>query len=299
LGYDGVCLGGVAMIVECVVDSKDKLGEGCLWDADAQALWWLDIARPSRIHRFVPATQQHDIWTSPLLLTAIARKKSGGFIVGGEDGVYGFDPVTGLTTAFCRPDSNIPQGRFWLGSMMQNIGPNGEDFDITADIGKLFRIAADGSLEIMERNVGVSNGPCWSPDGKTFYFSDTKNQIIYAYDFDGGNGEISNRRVLNDDKNHGYPDGATVDAEGYIWSARWEGSCVIRFDPKGRIDRVVEVPATRVTCPVFGGADLDTLYLTTSRAHVSAATLARYPDQGGVFAVKPGVTGMVKHVFAG
>ncbi len=298
------------MTMECVVPCRDNLGEGCLWDAEAQALWWLDIARPSRVHRFDPVSQMQNIWTSQLLLTAIAKKKSGGFVVAGEDGVYSFDAATGRTSPFCNPESNVPhnrmndgavdpQGRFWLGSMMQNIGPNGEDLDITADTGNLFRILADGSSRIMERNIGVSNGPCWSPDGRTFYFSDSKNQVIYAYDFDDGSGDISNRRVLNDTKSHGYPDGATVDAEGFLWSARWEGSCVLRIDPKGRIDRIVEVPASRVTCPVFGGADLDTLYLTTSRAHVSAETLARFPEQGSLFACKLGVKGILKNVFAG
>jgi sugar lactone lactonase YvrE len=296
--------------IHCIISSKDKLGEGCLWDAASQCLWWLDIARPTRIQRLNPVTGEHKVWTSPLLLTAIAKRKSGGFIVGGEVGVYGFDPVSGATTLFCSPEAEIPlnrmndgscdpQGRLWIGSMMQNIGPEGEDLDITADTGKLFRVAADASFETMESSVGVSNGPCWSPDGKIFYFSDSKNQIIYAYDFHGDNGSISNRRVLNDSKDYGYPDGATVDAEGYIWSARWEGSCVLRIDPNGRIDRVVEIPATRVTCPVFGGADLDTLYLTTSRAHVDAATLARYSDQGGVFAFKPGMKGILKNEFAG
>ncbi len=296
--------------ITCAITSNDKLGEGCLWDAESQSLWWLDIARPTRIQRFTPATGEHKIWFSELLLSAIAKKKSGGFIVGGEDGIYNFDPASGAVTAFCRPEANIPhnrmndgacdpQGRFWLGSMMQNIGPKGEDLDITADTGNLFCVLADGSSQKMQQTIGVSNGPCWSPDGATFYFSDSKNQIIYAYDFDGSAGTISNRRVLNDSKAHGYPDGATVDAEGYIWSARWEGSCVLRIDPKGRIDRVIEVPATRVTCPVFGGPDLDTLYLTTSRAHVDAATLARYQQQGGVFALKPGVKGMLKNDFAG
>jgi sugar lactone lactonase YvrE len=296
--------------IHCIIQSEDKLGEGCLWDAESQCLWWLDIARPTRIQRLNPVTGERKVWTSHLLLTAIARKKSGGFIVGGEDGVYGFDPVTGSTTLFCSPESNIPlnrmndgscdpQGRLWIGSMMQNIGPDGEDLDITADTGKLFRVAGNGTWQVMENNVGVSNGPCWSPDGRVFYFSDSKNQVIYAYDFDGDTGSISNRRVLNDDKGYGYPDGATVDAEGFIWSARWEGSCVVRIDPKGRIDQVVEIPATRVTCPVFGGADMDTLFVTTSRAHVDAATLARYPDQGGVFAFKPGVKGILKNEFAG
>jgi L-arabinonolactonase len=296
--------------IHCIISSQDKLGEGCLWDADSQCLWWLDIARPTRIQKLNPATGEHTVWTSPLLLTALAKKKSGGFVVGGEDGVYSFDPATGATKLLCKPEIDIPlnrmndgacdaQGRFWIGSMMQNIGPKGEDWDISADTGKLFRVEVGGSFETMETKVGVSNGPCWSPDGKIFYFSDSKNQVIYAYDFDGAGGTISNRRVLNDTKAHGYPDGATVDAEGFIWSARWEGACVLRIDPKGRIDRIVEIPATRVTCPVFGGADLDTMYLTTSRAHVDAETLGRYPDQGGVFAFKPGVKGMLKNGFAG
>jgi L-arabinonolactonase len=296
--------------ITCIIPSNDKLGEGCLWDAQTQSLWWLDIARPTRIQRFTPTTGELKVWTSELLLTAIAKKKSGGFIVGGEDGIYSFDPETGEVTPFCNPESNIPhnrmndgacdpQGRFWIGSMMQNIGPGGEDLNITDDTGGLFRVSADGQSQRMDDLIGVSNGPCWSPDGETFYFSDSKNQIIYAYDFDGSEGTIQNRRILNDSKSHGYPDGATIDAEGYIWSARWEGSCVLRIDPKGRIDRIVEVPATRVTCPVFGGPDLDTLYLTTSRAHVDAATLSRYPQQGGVFAFKPGVKGSLKNDFAG
>lgn len=295
--------------VECIVPARDSLGEGCLWDADAQALWWLDIARPSRIHRYAPHTAEHRVWSSPLLLTAIAKKASGGFIVGGEDGVYSWDEKSAETSVLCKPETNTPinrmndgavdpQGRLWIGSMMQNIGPRGEDLDITADTGNLFCVSADGTSRIMKQQIGVSNGPCWSPDGRTFYFTDSKNQVIFAYDFYAAAGTLSNRRVLNDTKDHGYPDGATVDAEGYIWSARWEGSCVLRIDPKGRIDRIIDVPATRVTCPVFGGVDMDTLYLTTSRAHVSSDVLKRYPEQGGLFAVQPGVKGLLKNTFA-
>jgi sugar lactone lactonase YvrE len=295
--------------VTCLVASRDRLGEGCLWDTKTQTLWWLDIARPTRIHRFAPVTGDHKIWTSPLLLTAIAKRKHGGFVVGGEDGVYFFDPETGKTLPFARPETNLPHnrmndgacdthGRFWIGSMMQNIGARGEDLSITADTGKLFCVEANGSSRMVEKNIGVSNGPCWSPGSRYFYFSDSKNQVIYVYDFDTTTGLLHDRRVLNDTKDYGYPDGATVDAEGFIWSARWEGSCVLRIDPKGRIDRVIEVPATRVTCPVFGGEDMGTLFLTTSRAHVSAEVLAKYPEQGGVFACRPGVKGVEKNAFA-
>jgi sugar lactone lactonase YvrE len=296
--------------MQCIVPSQDSLGEGCLWRADSQTLWWVDIARPSKIHSFAPETGHHRSWTLALTVTAIAAKASGGFVVAAEDGLYTFDSKSGNLSPLCHPEPDVPRnrlndgaadamGRFWIGSMMQNIGPHGEDLDISGHTGNLFCVEADGTSRRMEQAIGVSNGPCWSPDGRIFYFSDSAKQLIYKYDFDPAEGRISNRRVLNDTKDHGYPDGATVDADGFLWSARWEGSCVLRIDPKGRIDRVLPVPATRVTCPVFGGADMDTLYVTTSRAHVSADVLARYPRQGGIFACKPGVKGLIKNSFFG
>jgi sugar lactone lactonase YvrE len=190
-------------------------------------------------------------------------------------------------------------GRFWFGTMMNNIGPMGEDVPITAPTGKLFRIDGDGTATVMETEIGVSNGPCWSPDGRTFYFTDSMAQMIWAYDFEPAEGTISNRRVLNDTKDFGYPDGATVDAQGFIWSARWEGSCVLRIDPRGRIDRVVPMPARRVTNVCFGGEKLGTLYVTTSRQNLAEEDLRRQPLQGGIFCFDPGVGGFEKHAFAG
>ena len=183
--------------------------------------------------------------------------------------------------------------------MMNNIGPRGEDLPITASTGKLFRIDATGDVAVMETGIGVSNGPCWSPDGRTFYFTDSMAQIIYAHDFDEAAGTISNRRVLSDTKDYGYPDGATVDAHGFIWSARWEGACVLRIDPKGRIDRVVPMPAKRVTNVCFGGARLDTLYATSSRQGLAEDELRDRPLTGGLFCFDPGVTGFEKPAFAG
>ena len=296
--------------IHCLADTRDSLGEGCLWDAVTQSLWWLDIARPSRIHSFNPATLEKQVWNSSVLLTAITRRRDGGFLVAGEDGLYSFDVASGAVSPFAKLPSNFPANRFndaacdiwgrlWAGTMMQNIGPAGEDLNITADEGKLFRIEADGTSATMLENIGVSNGPCWSPDGKIFYFSDSRKQIIYAFDFDDKEGRISNQRIFNDTKDHGYPDGATVDAEGFVWSARWEGSCVLRIDPKGRISSIVPMPATRPTCICFGGPNLTTAYVTSSRAHVDAASLLRYPQQGGVFAFEPGVTGQLKNEFSG
>ena len=146
-------------------------------------------------------------------------------------------------------------------------------------------------------NIGVSNGPCWSPDNSTFYFNDSKSQLIWAFDFDLGSGNLTNQRVFNDTKAYGYPDGSTVDAEGYLWNARWDAACVLRIDPKGRIDRVVPVPVTRPTCVVFGGSNLETIYVTSSAANLPADVLKKYPLSGGVFCFNPGTIGAPKHKF--
>jgi sugar lactone lactonase YvrE len=240
----------------------------------------------------------------------MAKRRDGTILVGSHRGLNILDPETGALRSWVDIDPETPgnrgndgacdaKGRFWFGTMMNNIGPHGEDVAITAPTGKLFRVDADGTATVMETGVGVSNGPCWSPDGRTFYFTDSMAQVIWAYDFDVDSGTISNRRVLNDSKDHGYPDGATVDAQGCVWSARWEGACVLRIDPKGRIDRVVPMPARRVTNVCFGGAKLDTLYVTTARAHLPEEELRKRPLQGGIFCFDPKVTGFEKHAFAG
>jgi len=293
--------------VTCLADCRDSLGEGCLWDAESQSVWWIDIARPSRIHRLKPSSGAHRTWQSSLLVTTAALRR-GGLVLGGEDGVYFFDPATGAITPFCFPEKDRPgnrfndgtcdaRGRLWIGTMQQNIGPAMEDLPITRNSGVLYRVDEDGSSQAMETGVGVSNGPCWSPDGKTFYFADSRNQVIFAYDFDVDDGVISNRRVFNDSKDHGYPDGATVDVEGCVWSARWQGVCVLRIDPEGRIDRVVPMPAERPTCVCFGGPRMDVMYVTSSRALLPSDSHARHPLQGGLFCFDPGISGLPKHAF--
>lgn len=294
--------------ITCLVEAKNKLGEGCLWDVEGQCLWWLDIAPTSKLHILDPATGATRHWTFPLVLTCFALAGNNKLLIGGETGLFLFDPATGALSDFARPEIDRPgnrgndgaadaKGRFWFGTMQMNIAKDGGDIDITRDSGALYRVGADGVSKLMFDNVGVSNGPCWSPDDKIFYFSDTKNQIIYAFDFDLETGNLSNQRIFSDDKAYGHPDGATVDADGYLWSARWEGSCIVRLDPKGRIDRIVEMPVTRPTCVVFGGPELDTLYVTSSAANLPAEVLAKHPLQGGLFCFNPGVKGLPKFKF--
>ena len=296
--------------ITCLLEAKNKLGEGCLWDVEGQCLWWLDIAPISKLHILDPVTGATRHWTFAMILTCFALAENNRLLMGGEHGLFFFDPATGALTDFAKPEIDRPQNRgndgaadatgsFWFGTMQQNIAADGSDLDITQKSGALYRVSPDGVSKLMFDKVGVSNGPCWSPDNSVFYFSDSRNQIIWAIDFEFATGNLTNKRVFNDSKDHGYPDGATVDAEGFLWSARWEGSCVLRIDPKGHIDRIVPMPMTRPTCVVFGGPQMDTIYVTSSAANLGGPILKQHPLSGGLFCFNPGVTGYAKHKFGG
>ena len=162
----------------------------------------------------------------------------------------------------------------------------------------LYRLDSDGSLHTMEGGLTIANGMGWSPDGKTMYLTDTRRHLIYAYDFDGATGSISNRRnfvqVPVDD---GFPDGLTVDSKGFVWSARWAGSCIVRYDPDGKLERKVELPASHVTCCAFGGPDLTDLYITTAWNEMSDEEHAREPLAGDLFRLRTGIKGVAQPKF--
>jgi sugar lactone lactonase YvrE len=166
--------------------------------------------------------------------------------------------------------------------------------------GGLSRLDPDLSLHAMETGIGTSNSIAWSPDDRTFYYSDTAARVIWAYDFDLDAGTIANRRVLTDmDGQPGGPDGSTVDAEGFLWNAQWGGWRLVRYAPDGRVDRVVPMPVAQPTSCMFGGEDLATLYVTSARTGLSDADLARQPQAGGLFALDVGVRGLPEPRFAG
>lgn len=301
--------------VECVVDAKDKLGEGAFWCPVEQAVYWLDIALPSALHRFTPADGRHNSWPMPEMISAMAKRRDGTLLVASQSGLNVFEPKTfdrgqpGLRRV-ASPEADRPgnrsndgapdaKGRFWIGTMQNNLGPNAEELPITQRSGALWRIEPDLTATMVIDGLGITNGIAWSPDSRTLYVIDTMDQTIFAYDFDLDTGTVRNKRVFSDVKDLGYADGSCIDAEGCLWNARWEGSAVVRIAPSGKIDAVVPIPATRVTSCAFGGANLDTLYVTTSRLNLDADTLARYPQQGGLFALKPGIKGLARPQFAG
>jgi sugar lactone lactonase YvrE len=296
--------------LECVFEAKDWLGEGPCWHPGEQVLYWTDV--PSkRVKRWNPRTGEHVSWQMPEMVTAIAVRQSGGLIIASHTGIDFFEPHSERRTRFVAPEKDKPlnrsndgkcdrQGRFWYGTMMNNFAEDMSEVPITRNSGGLYRIDPDGSVHAFEQALGIANTFAWSPDDRTMYFADTLD-AIYAYDFDAPSGEVSNRCTFAkaEPEKYGHPDGSTIDAQGFLWNARWDGGCIIRWAPDGTIDRVVKLPCRRVTSCIFGGQDLDILYVTTVRYGLSDAELAEQPSAGGIFAIDAQVRGLPDGQFAG
>ncbi len=287
--------------VECVLPWAAYLGEGPLWDPEHKRLVWVDILAPA-VHVFDPDNGHNETVTLPRLVGSVALRRDGGFIALTQDGLETLELESGVLSPVSNPEAHIPENRFndakcdragrlWAGSM---------PLDAATPTGGLYRFDADGTWERVDSGFSVSNGLDWSPDDRTFYFVDTGPGIIYAYDFDVSAGKISRRRefarVAPED---GRPDGLTVDVEGYVWCAIWDGWCVRRYAPNGRLDREIGLPVPRPTSCVFGGEKLETLFITSARIRLPERSLVDAPLSGGVFAFEPGVRGLPAGRFGG
>ncbi len=295
---------------ECVVDCKAWLGESPLWSPDERCLYWTDL--PSyTVHRWSPASGETKTWKMPEMVASMALRATGGMIVATTTGIEFWNPVTDSRERVCAPDANFPanrsndgkcdrRGRFWYGTMYNNLKADGTGQPIEGSTGNLYRIDPDGSFHHFESDIGVSNTFAWSPDDTIMYFADTFVGI-YAYDFEAASGAISNRRLFakTDDESLGLGDGSTIDSQGFVWNARFDGGCLIRWAPDGTIDRTVSLPCSRVTSAIFGGDDLDVLYVTTARYELSEGDLAEQPLAGGIFAIDTGTKGIAETPFAG
>ena len=288
-------------IPSCVVDGQAQLGEGPVWDVMSGALYWCDILG-ARVHR-LDADGELASWTLLERVSAISLRASdpGQAVVALASGFAFLDLATGALARIAdvetdRSDNRLNdgkcdrQGRFWCGSMHEKEeAPHGDLYSLDADLA----VRAHGVPAI------VSNGLAWSPDARTVYVSDSPTRTIYRADFDAATGRLGLREVFARTHGPGYPDGATVDAEGYLWSAEWDGWRLTRYAPDGSIDRHLAMPVQRPTCPAFGGADLSTLYVTSARTGLDEAALADQPQAGGLFAVDIGVAGLADVRFAG
>lgn len=285
------------MKIEVLLDVKTTLGEGPLWDVDQQRLYFID-SFDGRIFRCTADGREVRCWDVPEKIGSIAIRKDGnGAICSLANGFHTLDFRSGEVDLIHDPEPDHPanrindgkvdrKGRFFAGSM--------DTMEESAS-GALYRLDPDFSVTTVDTGIICSNGPCFSPDDKTFYFADTWTGGIWAYDYDVEAGTVSNRRVFTevDVSNGGAADGSTVDAEGCLWNALVYDGKITRFTPDGEVDRVIEMPVKKVTSVNFGGPNLDVLYVTS----MAKPPLPRFPgdgvQRGSLFAITGlGVTGV-------
>jgi sugar lactone lactonase YvrE len=283
--------------VTCILPCAAQLGEGAVWSVRDQVLWWVDIHAPS-LHRFAPATGQDREWAMPESIGCLALGPAERVLVGLASGLAWFDPIAERLEHDVRIEADVPtsrlndgrcdrQGRLWVGSMNRGVADGH---------GSLYRCEAGGLPRPMLTGIQVPNTTAFSPDGQTMYFADSPSRRIRAFDLDPTTGEIDGERIFATIET-GVPDGATVDADGGLWVACWDGWRIARFLPNGTLDREIAMPVPRPTCCAFGGPDLATLYVTSARTGLDAEMLGRAHLSGGVFALHPEVCGLAEPIF--
>jgi L-arabinonolactonase len=277
---------------------RNLLGEGVVWDAGAGLLFWTDIER-SELWT-LDSSGQTKVTNAPERIGSFALCESGGIVAAFASGFAFWDPQTGQRQDIEEFEAHLPttrlndggtdrQGRFLAGGFDEGGGK---------PISSLCRLDFDLSLHTLLTDICCSNGLCFSPDGRIMYFADTPKAVIWRFDYDIDSGVPTNRQIFATfDHQPGRPDGSCVDADGCLWNAQWNGSRVVRYTPAGQIDRVIEMPVSKPTCLAFGGARLDTLYITSARYHMQSHELETEPLAGALFAVSPGVTGLVSEKF--
>jgi D-xylonolactonase len=275
-------------------ETRDELGEGTLWSARDDAVYWVDILAPA-VNRLSLASGRIERWTMPEPIGWLVERTGGGFIAGFQSGFAELELDPFAIRPIGDPEPHLPgnrmndgkadaDGYIWCGTM---------DMAEEQDSGALYRFAPDHRWVRADGGYRVPNGPAFSPDGDWLYHSDTARRTVYRFprDRDGTLGE--RLPFITFAEEDGYPDGMTVDAEGGLWIAHWGGNRVSRFDPDGRIDRAIALPARQVTNLTFAGEGLDRLFVTSAKIGLDR------PEDGALFEVHSGVSGLPTNLFRG
>ncbi len=286
--------------VRCVWPAQALLGEGPLWSAVEQVVYFVDIER-SRVFRHRVGYEGGEIFEMSEQTCALGLCAVGGLVAAMRSGFAFLDLATKTLEPIATPEPERPGNRFndgkvdatgcfWAGTM---------DDAHEQPTGCLYRLDRDLHWERKDEGYVITNGPAWSPDGRVMYHNDSVARHVLAFDCDLETGSLSNRRVFaRIPEEDGYPDGLTVDAEGGLWCALFAGGKVVRFTPDGKRDRAIELPVSNVTSCTFGGPSLETLFITTASTQLDTEQRAAQPLAGGLFAVEPGVHGLPTPTFA-
>ena len=293
------------MTLRCVAPTGDHCGEALLWSADEGAIYWTDVNR-FLVHRLVLATHAVESWLfdEPCVALSLTTRVGTLLLALGSrlllwqpEGDVRTDHGFALSSA---PGARLNEGRsgpggeFWVGSMGNNVGRDGESIDFVGAPGELIRIIDGAPPKQFKAGLQIANTLCFSPDQRHFYLGDSLQNIIWRHDYDAVTREISGETPFFADFDRGVPDGSAIDADGFVWNARFGGGCIVRVAPDGRIDRIVELPISNPTTCAFGGADLRTLFITSASIHLPR------PERlaGSLFALDAPVAGLLPHSYA-
>lgn len=292
------------MKLSTMVPTANHHGEGPLWNERDGKLWWTDIDGRS-LCRYSLESGAIERSETPQRLCSFAflPDRSSRILAAFDTGLAYFDIESKTVEWISQIEESGNgrrlndgrtdlQGRFWIGSMVENKEKAG------ADSAALFCLDGKGQLVRHAGGVAISNSLCTSPDGRTLYFADSPKKAIHAYDLDPETGAIANKRLFAEVPD-GEPDGSVTDEEGCLWSARWGTGEVVRHAPDGKVLQRVSVPAKQVSCPAFGGPDRKTLFVTSSRQGFDATALAQDPNAGNLFIFRADVAGVPNTCFGG
>ncbi len=291
-------------VIETVADFNDLCGEGPLWNDAEQALCWIDIVGEKFSRLFWPG-RRSEIVRADFAISGFVLAEGGGYVMVNRSGVWRWDGGAAAPVLIagsgdghrCALNDCIadPQGRLFSGSVFYD--PEHPELRR----GCLFRVDTNGAAQVVDEGFGISNGLGFSPDARTLYFADSAERVIYAYDYRREDGSIRNRRrFVTVPRDQGIPDGLTVDADGFVWSAQWFAGAVVRYDPDGAVERVVPVPAAQSSAVAFGGPGLTDIFITSAAQRIPTELAPPNYDPGGypggkLFHLNAGIRGKVEY----
>jgi sugar lactone lactonase YvrE len=289
--------------VEVALEHTCLLGEGPVWDATNKRILWVDILR-GKIHQFFPIYKKHSVFKMDQMIGAIALRKYGGIVAALSNGFATIDIERSHVNMISDPEAHLannrfndgkcdPTGRFWAGTM---------DISEDADCGSLYTLEKDMSVSTKLKGVSCSNGLAWSNDHKTMFFIDTPTRQVAAFDYNAISGQINNKRIaISIPEEDGYPDGMTIDSEGMLWIALFDGWKVTRWDPNtGGLLLCIPLPVSKVTSCTFGGETLEDLYITSAKTGLNENEIKAQPLAGSLFVIKnAGFKGVGTYAFEG
>lgn len=278
------------------VPCANVLGEGVQWNHHDECFWWSDI-HSAKLHRYRISDKQLSSWAVPERLCCFTFAKNDPRILAAfESGFAWFDIATGAVEWIAKPEAGITgnrsndgrcdrQGRFWMGTTVDQKNTPEQN-------AALYCLDQQFSVSKHLGGLMISNALCWSPDSRNLYHADSATHRIRVYDFDAKTGELSNSRIFAQTEKGVEPDGACVDAEGFVWNAQWGGSRVVRYAPDGSKNLVLDMPVSQATCVAFGGKNLNLLAVTSARTGLDDQALAQQPQAGNVFIFQTEFTGL-------